>query len=176
MDLIKSILKKKWLKWGFIAFISSFIFFVLLYVSIYLGVFGKVPTTKELSSIKQEEATQVLDKYGQLIGKYYIYDRQPLHFDDFPKHLIDALVATEDVRFFEHDGIDNVSLLRVFVKSIILRNKSAGGGSTITLQLAKNLYGRNNYRFFSMVVNKFRESIIAKRIEAIYSKEEILKG
>jgi len=174
MDLIKSILKKKWLKWGFITFTSILIFLLALYLSIYLGVFGKVPNTKELSSIKQEEATQVLDKDGQLIGKYYIYDRQPLHYKDFPKHLIDALVATEDVRFFEHDGIDNVSLLRVFVKSIILQNKSAGGGSTITLQLAKNLYGRNNYRFFGMVINKFRESIIAKRIEAIYSKEEIL--
>jgi penicillin-binding protein 1A len=174
MELIKSILKKKWLKWGLIAFTSILIFFVVLYISIYLGVFGKVPTTKELSSIKQEEATQVLDKEGQLIGKYYIFDRQPLHYNEFPKHLIDALVATEDVRFFEHDGIDNVSLLRVFVKSIILRDKSAGGGSTITLQLAKNLYGRNNYRLFSMVINKFRESIIAKRMEAIYSKEEIL--
>ncbi len=174
MDLIKSMLKKKWLKWGFIAFVSILLFFLALYISIYLGVFGKVPTTKELSSIKQEEATQVLDKDGELIGKYYIYDRQPLHYQDFPKHLIDALVATEDVRFFEHDGIDNVSLLRVFVKSIILRNKSAGGGSTITLQLAKNLFGRTNYRSFSMVINKFRESIIAKRIESIYSKEEIL--
>ncbi|WP_308991520.1 transglycosylase domain-containing protein [Mariniflexile litorale] len=174
MELIKRLLKNKWIKWGFIGFASVLIFFIGLYISIYLGVFGKVPTSTELSSIKQEEATQVLDQDGKLIGKYYIYDRQPLHFEDFPKHLIDALVATEDVRFFEHDGIDNISLMRVFVKSILLRDKSAGGGSTITLQLAKNLYGRNNYRFFSMVINKFRESIIAKRIEAIYSKKEIL--
>ena len=174
MGFIKSMLKKKWLKWGIIGFISIFVFFVTLYISIYLGFFGKVPTTKQLSSIKQEEATQVLDKEGLLIGKYYVYDRQPLHYHDFPKHLIEALVATEDVRFFEHDGIDNISLLRVFVKSIILQDKSAGGGSTITLQLAKNLYGRNNYKLFSLVINKFRESIIAKRIEAIYSKKEIL--
>ncbi|WP_445737098.1 penicillin-binding protein 1A [Mariniflexile sp.] len=174
MEWIKSMLKKKWVKWGLIVFSSILLFFIALFISIYLGLFGKVPTSKELSSIKQEEATQVLDKDGQLIGKYYIYDRQPLHYNDFPKHLIDALIATEDVRFFEHDGIDNVSLLRVFVKSILLRDKSAGGGSTITLQLAKNLYGRNEYRFFSMVINKFRESIIAKRIEAIYSKEDIL--
>ncbi|MEN3323404.1 transglycosylase domain-containing protein [Mariniflexile soesokkakense] len=174
MKLIKSILKKKLIKWLLIVFASIILFFLALYISIYLGFFGKVPTAAELSSIKQEEATQVLDKDGQLIGKYYIYDRQPLQFEDFPKHLIDALVATEDIRFFEHDGIDNVSLMRVFVKSILLRDKSAGGGSTITLQLAKNLYGRSNYRFFSMVINKFRESIIAKRIESIYSKEDIL--
>ncbi|GAL79772.1 multimodular transpeptidase-transglycosylase [Algibacter lectus] len=90
-----------------------------------------MPTSAELSFIKQEEATQVLDQEGKLIGKYYVYDRQPLHFEDLPKHLIDALVNTEDVRFFEHDGIDNVSLMRVFVKSILLQDKSAGGGSTI---------------------------------------------
>ena len=149
MASIKRVLKNRWIKWGLIGLASIFIFFVTLYISIYLGFFGKVPTSTELSSIKQEEATQVLDKDGELIGKYYIFDRQPLHFEDFPKHLIDALVATEDVRFFEHDGIDNVSLLRVFVKSILLRDKSAGGGSTITLQLAKNLYGRKNYRSFS---------------------------
>ncbi|MFG6686857.1 transglycosylase domain-containing protein [Mariniflexile sp. HNIBRBA6329] len=174
MALIKGLLKNRWIKWWLIGFASILIFFLGLYISIYLGVFGKVPTSTELSSIKQEEATQVLDHEGKLIGKYYIYDRQPLKYEDFPKHLIDALVATEDVRFYEHNGIDNVSLMRVFVKSILLRDKSAGGGSTITLQLAKNLYGRNNYRFFSMVINKFRESIIAERIETIYSKKEIL--
>ena len=174
MALLKNFFRNKWVKSAFVGFISVLIFFIGLYISIYLGAFGKVPTAAELSFIKQEEATQVLDQEGKLIGKYYVYDRQPLHFEDLPKHLVEALVATEDVRFFEHDGIDNVSLIRVFVKSILLRDKSSGGGSTITLQLAKNLYGRNNYRFFSMVINKFRESIIAKRIETIYSKHDIL--
>lgn len=174
MALLKSLFRNKWMKLALVSFISVLIFFIGLYISIYLGAFGKVPTVAELSFIKQEEATQVLDQEGKLIGKYYVYDRQPLHFEDFPKHLIEALVNNEDVRFFEHDGIDNVSLMRVFVKSILLQDKSAGGGSTITLQLAKNLYGRKNYRFFSMVINKFRESIIAKRIETIYSKHEIL--
>ena len=95
-------------------------------------------------------------------------------FKDLPKHLIEALVATEDSRFYEHDGIDNISLMRVFVKNLILQDKSAGGGSTITLQLAKNLYGRKNYAFFSMLINKFKESIVAQRIEEVYSKDEIL--
>ena len=174
MALLKNLFRNKWVKLVLAGFIFVLIFFISLYISIYLGAFGKVPTAAELSFIKQEEATQVLDQEGKLIGKYYVYDRQPLHFEDLPKHLIDALVNTEDVRFFEHDGIDNVSLMRVFVKSILLQDKSAGGGSTITLQLAKNLYGRNNYRFLGMVINKFRESIIAKRIETIYSKHEIL--
>ncbi|KJD31824.1 penicillin-binding protein [Tamlana nanhaiensis] len=169
-----SFLKKKWVKFCLIGVSAVVVFFIGLYISIYLGLFGKLPTTEDLSSIKQEEATQVLDANGKLIGKYYVFDRQPLKFEDFPQHLIDALVATEDARFYEHDGIDNVSLMRVFVKSIILRDKSAGGGSTITLQLAKNLFGRKHYPIFGILINKFQESIIAKRIEEIYSKNEIL--
>lgn len=174
MNWILSLFKKRWFKWLFFGGASIVAFFVIIYISILLGFFGKLPTKEDLSSIKQAEATQVLDNEGQLIGKYYIYDRQPLKFEDLPKHLIDALIATEDTRFYEHDGVDNVSLIRVFFKSIILQNKSAGGGSTITLQLAKNLFGRKDYAMFSMLINKFRESIIAKRIEDIYSKKDIL--
>ncbi|MBJ6367578.1 penicillin-binding protein 1A [Snuella sedimenti] len=174
MKLIVSLIKRKWVKWVFVVGLLTLGFFTVIYISVFLGAFGKLPTKQDLSSIKQSEATQLLDTEGRLIGKYYIYDRQPLAFADFPKHLIDALVATEDVRFYEHDGVDNVSLLRVFVKSIILRDRSAGGGSTITLQLAKNLFGRKDYAMFSMLINKFKEAIIAKRIEDIYSKNDIL--
>lgn len=171
---IKKILKNKWLKWLVILIAAILLFLFGLYISIYIGLFGKVPTIDDISSIKQEQATQLLDKDEKLIGKYYIYDRQPVKFEDLPKHLIEALVATEDSRFYEHDGIDNISLMRVFVKNLILQDRSAGGGSTITLQLAKNLYGRKNYAFFSMLINKFKESIVAKRIEDVYSKDEIL--
>ena len=171
---IKKTAKNKWIRWMAMIIASILLFLVGLYISIYFGLFGKLPTTEDLSSIKQEQATQLLDKDGKLIGKYYVFDRQPVTFADFPKHLIDALVATEDSRFYEHDGIDNMSLMRVFVKNLILQDKSAGGGSTITLQLAKNLYGRKNYAMFSMLINKFKESIIAKRIEEIYSKNDIL--
>ncbi len=166
--------KKRWVKWLAVLFGLVITFFIGLYVAIYIGVFGKLPTQEDLRSIKQEQATQVLDKDGLLLGKYYIYDRQPLRYDDFPQHLIDALIATEDVRFYEHNGIDNTSLVRVFVKSILLQKKSAGGGSTISLQLAKNLFGRKNYLFLGTVINKLKESIIATRIEEIYSKKDIL--
>lgn len=171
---LKRVAKSKIIKWIVIVIASILLFLIGLYVSIYLGLFGELPTSEDLSSIKQEQATELLDKDGKLIGKYYIFDRQPVEFADFPQHLLDALVATEDSRFFEHDGIDNISLMRVFIKNLILQDKSAGGGSTITLQLAKNLYGRKDYAMFSMLINKFKESIIAKRIEEIYSKEEIL--
>ncbi|MCB4806961.1 transglycosylase domain-containing protein [Tamlana sp. 62-3] len=171
---LTAFLKKKWVKFSFIGIGVIILFFIGLYFSIYLGAFGKLPTKEDLSSIKQEEATQVLDSNKKLIGKYYIYDRQPLEFEDFPEHLIQALIATEDARFYEHDGVDNVSLGRVFIKSILLRDKSAGGGSTITLQLAKNLFGRKHYPIVGIIVNKFKEAIIAKRIEEIYSKNDIL--
>ena len=115
---IKKTSKNKWIKWMAMAMASILLFLVGLYISIYLGLFGKLPTTKDLSSIKQEQATQLLDRDGKLIGKYYIFDRQPVNFQDFPQHLIDALVATEDSRFYKHDGVDNMSLIRVFIKNL----------------------------------------------------------
>ena len=115
-----------------------------------------------------------MDANNQLIGKFYIYDRQSIEYESFPQHLINALISTEDIRFYNHDGIDNKSLLRVFFKSILLSDDSSGGGSTITLQLAKNLFGRKDYGFLSIVINKIKESIVANRIEKIYNKKEIL--
>lgn len=151
-----------------------FALFICFYASIYFGLWGKIPDSEELARLKQSQATQVLDANNDLIGKIYVYDRQSIKYSDFPQHLIDALIATEDVRFYEHNGIDNKSLLRVFIKSILLFNDSSGGGSTITLQLAKNLFGRKDYGTLGIVVNKIRESIVARRIENLYSKEEIL--
>ncbi len=172
--MIKRIIQKKWFKW-FLLTVGGFVLLnICFYASIYFGFWGKLPTKEELSSLKQAEATQVLDKDGHLIGKYYIYDRQPITYKDLPQHLIDALVATEDIRFYEHEGVDNKSLLRVFFKTILLRNKSSGGGSTITLQLAKNLFGRKKHAIFSTVINKLKESFVAKRMEEIYSKKEII--
>lgn len=136
---------------------------------------GKIPSTKELTELEQNKATQVLASNGDLIGKFYIFDRQPIEFDQLPTHLIQALIATEDARFYEHDGIDNRSLLRVFFKSILLQDDSAGGGSTITLQLAKNIYGRRDFGMFGIVINKMQEAVIAKRLENIYSKDEIIQ-
>ncbi len=172
--MIKKIVQKRWTKWLLFTIGGLILICVCFYASIYFGFWGKLPNKEELSSLKQAEATQVLDKDGHLIGKYYIYDRQPITYEELPQHLIDALVATEDARFYEHDGVDNKSLLRVFFKTILLQDKSSGGGSTITLQLAKNLFGRKKYTIFSTVINKLKESFVAKRIEEIYSKQEII--
>ena len=171
---LSTFFKNKWVKKSILAGIGAVILALVFFVSIYFGAFGKLPNTADLTNLKQAEATQVLDKDSKLIGKYYIYDRQPLTYNQFPKHLLNALIATEDVRFYEHDGVDNVSLLRVLFKTILFQDQSSGGGSTITLQLAKNLYGRDKHFAFSTVINKVKESIVAKRIEKIYSKKEIL--
>lgn len=161
-------------KWVLGTFLGIFLVFGMFYLSIYWGWWGKIPHHNELSDLKQNEATEVFSSEGKLIGKYYIFDRQPVLYEELPQHLIDALIATEDVRFYEHSGIDNRSLLRVFFKTIVMGDQSSGGGSTITLQLAKNLFGRNDYGYLSIVVNKLRESIIAQRLEEIYSKQEII--
>ena len=163
------------LKWALIILASLVTLFFLFFGSIYFGLWGKIPSSKELTELKQNKATQVLAANGKLIGKFYVYDRQPIDFSQFPEHLINALIATEDARFYEHDGIDNRSLLRVFFKSILLQDESAGGGSTITLQLAKNIYGRRDFGMFGIVINKMQEAVIAKRLEDIYSKDEIIE-
>lgn len=168
------IAKNKWFKLSLKIALSFFAILFLFYGSIYFGFWGEIPSKKTLESLKQSQATEVLDANNQLIGKFYIYDRQSIKYENFPQHLIDALISTEDIRFYNHDGVDNKSLLRVFFKSILLSDDASGGGSTITLQLAKNLFGRKDYGFLSIVVNKIKESIVATRIEKIYNKEEIL--
>ncbi len=163
------------LKWAFSILLSFIALFFLFFGSIYFGFWGKIPNSEELKEIKQSKATQVLSREGELIGKFYIFDRQPIDFSQLPSHLINALIATEDARFYEHDGIDNRSLFRVFFKSILMQDDSSGGGSTITLQLAKNIYGRRDFGRLGIVVNKLQEAIIAKRLEEIYTKDEIIE-
>jgi penicillin-binding protein 1A len=148
--------------------------FGLFLGSVHLGLFGHVYTESELREFKNETASLVLAENGKLIGKFFADNRTNVSYDKLPEELIHALIATEDARYFEHEGVDSRSLLRVLVKSIILRQKGAGGGSTITQQLAKNMFGRKSYGPLSMPVNKTKEVILAYRLENIYSKEDIL--
>lgn len=141
---------------------------------IYLGVFGHVFSEKELKEFKNETASLVVSDQGKLIGKFFADNRTNVVYKQLPSDLVNALIATEDARYFEHEGVDSRSLLRVLVKSILLQQKSAGGGSTITQQLAKNMFGRQHYGFLSMPVNKTKEIILAYRLESIYEKEDIL--
>lgn len=167
-------MKNKLLKWLIRLLLFSLVLCIGFYVSVYIGVFGKIPAKTELANLSQLQASRVYDKDEKLIGKYFITDREAIDFEDLPSELIEALIATEDARFYEHNGIDGQSVLRVLFKSILLRDKSSGGGSTLTLQLAKNIYGRKHYVFMSLAINKLRESIVARRLEKVYDKNEIL--
>lgn len=146
----------------------------LLFMAVYYGVFGPLPTEAELAYIHNEEASLVLASDGILIGKYFAENRTNISWEEVPVHLVNALVATEDKRFYLHEGYDSRSYLRVFFKTILLGDRSAGGGSTLTQQLIKNLFGRKDHSFLSMPVNKIKEAIMASRLEDIFSKEEIL--
>ena len=146
-----------------------------LFFMVYIGVFGHLDSVKELQNIQNHLSSEIYSHDKVLLGKYYLQDRTNVRFLDLPNHLIDALVATEDVRFYEHNGIDRRSSLRVVFKSILFQNKSSGGGSTIHQQLAKNLFPRKRYSVFTMPVNKFREMIIGVRLHKAYTKKEILE-
>jgi penicillin-binding protein 1A len=137
-------------------------------------VFYKLPGKQELRQIQNPLASEVYSADSVLLGRYYIQDRIQVKYEDISPAVIQALIPTEDVRFYKHSGVDVVSLGRVIFKSILLQDESSGGGSTITQQLAKNLYPRKEYSAFSMLVNKLRECVIAFRLESIYSKNEII--
>ena len=147
---------------------------VVLLFSIKTGMIGKLPDKEQLSNIRNFDASEIYSADGKLLGRYFIQNRTVLEYDQISHHLIDALVATEDARFFEHHGVDFKSLIRVFFKTLIMGDKGGGGGSTITQQLVKNIYPRQEYPFFSIIIVKLREMLIATDLEDIYTKDEIL--
>ncbi|HPT70548.1 MAG TPA: transglycosylase domain-containing protein, partial [Syntrophomonas sp.] len=143
-------------------------------MAIYLGASGDLPDTNDLLSYKNKTASLVLAEDGEIIGKFFAQNRTNVKYGQIPEPVKNALIATEDARFFEHQGIDPRSLMRVLVKSILLSDSDGGGGSTISQQLVKNMYGRKKYGLFTMPVNKVREALIAQRLEKIYNKDQIL--
>lgn len=169
----KSLLKKSILYALFIL-AAAVLLPVIFFLIVYFGAFGTLPDKNELSAISNEEASLVFSADNVLIGEYFAVNRTNIKWEEVPIHLKNALIATEDKRFFTHKGYDTRSYFRVFFKSILLRDNSSGGGSTLTQQLVKNLYGRDDFGFLSMPVNKIKEIIIATRIENVFSKEELL--
>lgn len=167
---------KKTSFWRFALNVAAafFLLGVLLFILVVLGVLGPVPSSYQLKRINTPVASEVFSADGKLLGRYYVENRSNVTYDEISENVINALIATEDSRFYEHRGIDEIALLRVLVKSILLRDKSAGGGSTLSQQIAKNLFPREKLGPVSLPVNKFREAIIAYRLERIYTKQEIL--
>jgi len=159
----------------FLRFLLLTAVIILLFITaVNYDVFGHINTKEELKNFNNETASLVLSDNNTVLGKYFNENRTNTKYNQLPNHLVNALVATEDSRYFEHSGIDTRSLFRVLFKTILLSNKRSGGGSTITQQLAKNMYGRSNFGPITMLVNKTKEGIQAYRIEQTFNKEEIL--
>jgi penicillin-binding protein 1A len=146
----------------------------LVFVFIYLIVYFSIPSRSELRYVQNNTASEIYSSDGVLLGKYYIQDRTNVSYENIAPHVINALVATEDVRFYKHKGIDTRGMFRVAFKSILMQDESSGGGSTISQQLAKNLFPRKKYWILSLPLNKLREMILAGKIEDVFSKEEII--
>ncbi|MCB0756814.1 MAG: transglycosylase domain-containing protein, partial [Flavobacteriales bacterium] len=158
-------------------FLSMAIGFISLFALIFLvrkDVFGKLPSTEELAGLRNEEATLIFSSNGSVIGKVFAQNRTNVLFQDLPKHVVEALISTEDQRFFEHSGVDAFSYMRVLFRTIIARDRSGGGGSTISQQLIKNLYGREKHGPLTVPVNKIKEALVAQRLEKVYSKEDVI--
>lgn len=162
------------LRWGLISLAALTICIFGLLQAVRMGVFGALPTEEELRSIRHEQATLILAEDGALIGKLFARDRTNVRYEDLPQHLINALVSTEDARFFQHAGVDGRSYVRVFFRTLLGRDQSGGGGSTISQQIIKNLYGRHRHGPLTIPVNKMKEALVAQRLERALSKNDVL--
>ena len=164
----------RWLWASFLIFTAAvFLFFIL----IYNGIIGYMPPIEELRNPQDRFASIIYSADGQEMGRYFRNSGNRVYADfaEISPHVIHALIATEDARFEDHSGIDLRAVTRAVVKTMILRQKNAGGGSTITQQLAKQLYTPPSNGLLSRMVQKPVEWMIAIKLERFYSKEEIIK-
>lgn len=157
-----------------IPFLIATILLGTVYVGTRSGWYGHLPNKRDLADIENDQASAVYGSDGAVLGKYYVENRVDASADEVSDFVINGLVATEDARFFEHSGIDLRALFRVAFRTVLLRDHASGGGSTISQQLAKNLYPRKRYRWLSMLKNKMREMIVASRLEKVYDKQQLL--
>jgi Membrane carboxypeptidase/penicillin-binding protein len=168
------------IKWLWIGIFTPVVLLALFLL--FVGMFATIPSFEELENPKSNLATELISEDGVVLTTYHIENRSYVRYDELSKDLVDALIATEDVRFYRHSGIDFKSLARVAVKSFLLGDvRSGGGGSTLTQQLAKTLFPRDTMqstfpgaKYVHLGVIKFKEWITAVKLERNYTKEEIL--
>ncbi len=170
--------KKKNVKVYLIVIWSLFLIAALSVFLLFYGIihewFGPMPTFEELENPETNLATEIISADGKLLGTYYIENRSNVSYDDISPDLIHALISIEDVRFYEHSGIDKKALFRV-AYGVATGNSDQGGGSTLTQQLAKNLFPRGeNLSKTKLVIRKFQEWVTATKLEYNYSKDEII--
>ena len=161
-------------------YVIPVVLFIVIMVLIGNGKMGFMPDFTQLENPQTNLASELITEDSELLGKYFVENRTFVNFDDLAPHLIDALIATEDVRHYRHSGVDMRSLSRVLVYSVLL-GKNEGGGSTISQQLAKNLFPRDTAirrssigRSVHLAVNKFKEWNTGVRLERSYTKDEII--
>ena len=161
---------RKYIIWFWSLFAVGVLLAILVFLMAGWGVFGPMPSFDELENPETNLATEIFSSDGETLGKYYSENRTPVKFEDLPDHLVQALVATEDERYFSHSGIDAKGTLRAIVYM-----GQRGGASTITQQLAKLLFTEQvSNNTFDRVMQKVKEWVIATRLERQYTKEEII--
>lgn len=161
----------KFIKWFWILVSTGILAIALLFLLASWGYFGEMPTFERLENPQTNLASQIISSDGELLGKYYLDDnRTDVPFDSLPKNLVDALIASEDLRFYKHSGIDARGTLR----AIAFLGKR-GGASTITQQLSRQLFvGVRTNSLFETIKQKAKEWVISVRLERNYTKEEII--
>ncbi|MBO8452866.1 MAG: transglycosylase domain-containing protein [Bacteroidetes bacterium] len=176
---MKDITRKRIVKWFWIIVTVPIAMFILLFLLVWA--FADIPSFEELENPDSKLATQVIAEDGEVLTTFHIENRSYVSYEDLSPNLVNAAVATEDVRFYSHSGIDFISLGRVLFKTLLMGDSGQGGGSTITQQLAKTLYPRENVssripggRQMKMVWIKLKEWITAVKLERNYTKEEIM--
>lgn len=171
----KSTDKNKPLRYFWLAFFSPFVFLILLFSTISIGLWGFMPSFEELENPKSNLASEIYAADGVLLSTFYIHNRSNVGYHEISPNMVNALLATEDIRFHHHSGVDIRSIFRVLFRNIIGGRRSAGGGSTLSQQLAKNLFPRQeNPSIFRMVVIKLKEWVTAAKLERNYTKEELI--
>ena len=171
--------KRKIVKWFWILFLLPLVSMTVMLLLVWA--FADIPSFEELENPESKLATQVIAEDGEILTTFHIENRSYVSYDELSPYLVEAAVATEDVRFYDHAGIDFVSLGRVMFKTLLMSDSSQGGGSTITQQLAKTLYPRKDVSSsipgvstVRMVWIKLKEWITAVKLERNYTKEEIM--
>lgn len=159
----------KFIKWFWILFASGFLFIVSLFLLAGFGAFGSMPKFEELENPESNLATEIISSDGKTIGTFFNENRTPVTYNELPSHLVEALVATEDERFYSHSGIDARGTLRA-----LSNFGKKGGASTITQQLAKLLFTGGSSNIVERITQKLKEWVIAIRLERQYTKDEII--
>ena len=168
---------KQGIRWYLVVIWTLFVIGVTCGFGLFYGIshewFGDMPTFEELENPTTNLATEIISADGKILGTYYIENRSNVSYSELSPHLVNALLAIEDIRFYEHSGIDQRALLRVVFG--LATGNDKGGGSTLTQQLAKNLFPRGeNLSTPQLVIRKFQEWVTATKLEYNYSKDEII--